>query len=83
MSFESYIPVLTPAILLSALTLGWTSRSKIQGFFENLVDNHIHTIAGEVSNQINSKLDIQTEHLSNKLDEQGNKIVAAILSKEK
>jgi hypothetical protein len=36
-----------------------------------------------VSNQINSRLDIQTEHLSNKLDEQGNKIVAAILSKEK
>jgi hypothetical protein len=83
MGLQSFIPALTPAILLTALTLGWKARGKIQGFFENLVDNHIHTIAGEVSKQISMTLDNQTSHLSNKLDEQGNKIVAAILSSGK
>ncbi len=74
-----YLPALTPIILIGALVLGWTSRGKIQEFLENLVDNHVHTIVGELGRDISAQLINQTDHRSNKLDETANKIVSALI----
>jgi hypothetical protein len=73
-----YLPVLTPSILIAAGVLGWTSRGKVQFFMENLVDNHVHTVVGELGKGIQDQIANQTTHLTNKLDEQTNKLVAAI-----